>query len=178
MPGFDADAARAVGSIIGKSPEVTRSFPTLRHQPRRACLQLHHRAVRRRQHRPARASATRSAAGAMLYCASAIRSQSRKLRDASTTSRSCSARSPRSSAAMAPSASFGVSSTQAGNSRGIDASVGGKLESNPILPPCATACSIHGFGWVSAPASAPVRGRPPRCRGEGRAGEQDRIRAG
>ena len=79
------------------------------------------------------ASATIAAAGAMLYCASAIRSQSRRSRAASATSRSCSARSPRSRAASAPSASFGTTSTQRGNSGGIDASVGGNVESKPIL---------------------------------------------
>jgi len=79
------------------------------------------------------ASATRAAVGAMLYWASAIRSQSRRSFDASVTRRSCSARSPRSSAANAPSASFGTTSTEAGNSGGIDLSVGGKVESKPIL---------------------------------------------
>jgi hypothetical protein len=42
-------------------------------------------------------------------------------------------RSPRSSAAIAPSASFGTTSTAPGNSRGIEASVGGNVESKPIL---------------------------------------------
>ena len=71
------------------------------------------------------------------------------------------AASPRSSAASAPSARTGITSTPRGNSGGIDASVGAKEATSPIRVPAATASAIiASFGlstgrgaWRRATAS-------------------------
>ena len=122
--------------------------------------------------------ATSAAAGARLYCASAIRSQSPSAFDASTTSRSCSARSPRSSAASAPSASFGTSSTERGNSGGIEASVGGNVESRPILRPCADGLLDHRLVGLQHRHRRVRAGDRLDAGAERRAGEQDGVRTG
>jgi AcrR family transcriptional regulator len=78
-------------------------------------------------------------------------------RDATKSGKARVARSPRSSAASAPSASFGTTCTVAGNSGGIETSVGGKVESRPIRVPIVTACSIMASLGLSTGIGACAR---------------------
>lgn len=90
--------------------------------------QFHHRAVRRRQHRRPVACATRLAAGAgCIARVSDSRSRGVLLTLPPPDDRAPHGRHGR--ARPTASASFGTSSTERGNSGGIDANVGAKVES-------------------------------------------------